>query len=89
MHVTRLTSMGQLSSALAHELNQPLTATLNYINAARRVAGADPSKQSAKLAELARKGLGPDRARRSDHPALARFRGEARKPPAALKTSMR
>jgi len=36
MHMTRLTSMGQLSSALAHELNQPLTATLNYLNAARR-----------------------------------------------------
>ena len=37
MHMTRLTSMGQLSSALAHELNQPLAATLNYLNAAKRL----------------------------------------------------
>jgi|SRR5579871_4670826 len=33
MHTTRLTATGQLSAALAHELNQPLTAILNYANA--------------------------------------------------------
>ena len=33
-HATRLSTMGQLSSAIAHELNQPLAASLNYINAA-------------------------------------------------------
>lgn len=38
-HAQRLTTMGQLASALAHELNQPLTATLNYLNAARRNLG--------------------------------------------------
>ncbi|MGH6873338.1 MAG: PAS domain S-box protein, partial [Rhizomicrobium sp.] len=32
-HVARTNAMGQLSSALAHELNQPLTASMNYVNA--------------------------------------------------------
>lgn len=42
-HVARLTEMGQLSAALAHELNQPLTAVLNYANVAKRLlANADP-----------------------------------------------
>jgi two-component system, LuxR family, sensor kinase FixL len=36
-HVSRLTEMGQMASALAHELNQPLTATANYLQAARRL----------------------------------------------------
>ena len=35
-HMSRIEAMGQLSSALAHELNQPLAATMNYVNAARR-----------------------------------------------------
>jgi two-component system sensor kinase FixL len=35
-HMGRLNEMGQMASALAHELNQPLTATNNYIAAARR-----------------------------------------------------
>ena len=36
LHVTRVNAMGQMSSAIAHELNQPLTASANYISAARR-----------------------------------------------------
>jgi two-component system, LuxR family, sensor kinase FixL len=36
-HVSRLTEMGQMVSALAHEINQPLTAATNYLEAARRV----------------------------------------------------
>jgi len=35
-HINRLNSMGQMSSAIAHELNQPLTAIGNYVKAARR-----------------------------------------------------
>lgn len=37
LHVARLRSMGQMAAALAHELNQPLTATANYIAAALRL----------------------------------------------------
>jgi two-component system sensor kinase FixL len=36
LHVSRLSAMGQMSSAIAHELNQPLTAIANYVKAARR-----------------------------------------------------
>jgi two-component system sensor kinase FixL len=36
-HVARLSSMSQMSSAIAHELNQPLTAINNYVHAARRI----------------------------------------------------
>ena len=37
LHVSRLRSMGQMAAALAHELNQPLTATANYLRAALRM----------------------------------------------------
>jgi two-component system, LuxR family, sensor kinase FixL len=37
MHISRLSEMGQMASALAHELNQPLTAAANYLQAARRL----------------------------------------------------
>lgn len=35
-HVSRLSEMGQMVSALAHEVNQPLTAAQNYLQAGRR-----------------------------------------------------
>ncbi|MBB6252448.1 PAS domain-containing sensor histidine kinase [Nitrospirillum iridis] len=37
LHVSRVSVMGQLASALAHELNQPLTAVVNYIKASLRL----------------------------------------------------
>jgi len=43
LHVSRLSTMGQMASTLAHELNQPLTAITNYLQAARRlVVGSSP-----------------------------------------------
>lgn len=42
-HVSRVSSMGSLASAIAHELNQPLTAIANYVEAARDLLqDADP-----------------------------------------------
>jgi len=38
LRVSRLTDMGQVAAGLAHELNQPLTAILNYTNACLDVA---------------------------------------------------
>jgi len=35
LHVSRLNAMGQMTAAIAHELNQPLAAIANYIGAAR------------------------------------------------------
>lgn len=37
VHMSRLTAMGEMASALAHELNQPLSAIANYLNGARRL----------------------------------------------------
>lgn len=38
LHASRLTDMGQVSASIAHELNQPLTAILNYANAGLDIA---------------------------------------------------
>jgi two-component system sensor kinase FixL len=37
LHASRLSVMGQMASAMAHELNQPLTAVVNYLEAARHL----------------------------------------------------
>ena len=35
-HVARISAIGQMSAAIAHEINQPLVAIANYANAAKR-----------------------------------------------------
>jgi two-component system sensor kinase FixL len=42
LHASRLSVMGQMASTLAHELNQPLTAVVNYLEAARQLLGSEP-----------------------------------------------
>lgn len=42
IHVSRLSAMGELASALAHELNQPLTAISNYCLAAQQLIERGP-----------------------------------------------
>ena len=37
LHVSRLSELGEMASALAHELNQPLTAIINYLEACKRL----------------------------------------------------
>jgi two-component system sensor kinase FixL len=37
IHVSRLSTMGEMASALAHELNQPLSAVTNYLRGSRRL----------------------------------------------------
>jgi len=37
VHISRLSAMGEMASALAHELNQPLSAIANYMNGAKRL----------------------------------------------------
>ena len=41
IHVSRLSELGQMVSALAHEVNQPLTAIANYAAGASRMMPAD------------------------------------------------
>jgi two-component system sensor kinase FixL len=41
VHISRLTALGEMSSALAHELNQPLSAIANYLNGVQRLLAGD------------------------------------------------
>jgi two-component system sensor kinase FixL len=41
LHVSRLSAMGQMAAALAHELNQPLTAVVNYLEGGRCLLDMD------------------------------------------------
>ena len=52
LHASRLSAMGQMTAALAHELNQPLSAILNYINAARRTLSNARDPQASRASEL-------------------------------------
>jgi len=54
-HVARVSEMGQLSAAIAHELNQPLTAVLNYTNVAKRLIAATDPAATAKAYEAVSK----------------------------------
>jgi len=62
IHMSRLSELGQMVSALSHEVNQPLTAIANYAAGLRRMVNAEksPALRNAvdKVAEQA------DRARR-------------------------
>jgi two-component system, LuxR family, sensor kinase FixL len=42
LHASRLSVMGQMASTMAHELNQPLTAVVNYLEAARHLLESEP-----------------------------------------------
>ncbi|HET9816678.1 MAG TPA: PAS domain-containing protein, partial [Xanthobacteraceae bacterium] len=41
-HANRVSTMGQLTSSIAHEVNQPITAAVTYALAARRWLSAEP-----------------------------------------------
>jgi two-component system sensor kinase FixL len=41
VHVSRLTALGEMASALAHELNQPLSAIANYLKGSRMLLARD------------------------------------------------
>jgi two-component system sensor kinase FixL len=46
LHVSRLNTMGEMTSTIAHELNQPLSAIANYINGSRRLLADSPDKNA-------------------------------------------
>src|SRR5436190_509029 len=48
-HIGRLTAMGEMASALAHEINQPLAAISNYLNGCRRLLEDEPNDTSDKV----------------------------------------
>ena len=42
VHVSRLTALGEMASALAHELNQPLSAIANFLKGSKMLLARDP-----------------------------------------------
>jgi two-component system sensor kinase FixL len=49
VHMSRLTSMGEMASMLAHELNQPLSAIANYLKGSRKLLDSAPDERSAMI----------------------------------------
>lgn len=49
VHVSRLTAMGEMASALAHELNQPLSAISNYMKGSRRLLAGSSDANAPKI----------------------------------------
>jgi two-component system sensor kinase FixL len=49
VHVSRLTAMGEMASALAHEINQPLAAINNYMKGSRRLLAGSTDPNIAKI----------------------------------------
>lgn len=50
-HVSRISSMGTLATSIAHELNQPLTAITNYVEAARDLLDEPTTENIAHVRE--------------------------------------
>ena len=57
LHVSRVSTVGQLSSALAHELNQPLSAIMNYVQAAQRLLDSSEEDFGLNLADVMEKAI--------------------------------
>ncbi len=55
VHVSRFTSLGEMASALAHEINQPLSAITNYLKGTRMLLARDeiPHERIAEAVERA------------------------------------
>jgi two-component system sensor kinase FixL len=49
VHISRLTSMGEMASMLAHELNQPLSAIANYLKGSRKLLETATDERSAMI----------------------------------------
>jgi C4-dicarboxylate-specific signal transduction histidine kinase len=76
-HVSRLTMMGELTASIAHEVNQPLGAIMNYANACRRLLAAE-SENRAQI-DQALASIADDAHRASD--VIARIRALSKKKP--------
>jgi two-component system sensor kinase FixL len=81
VHMSRLTAMGEMASALAHELNQPLSAIANYLGGTKRLleraGGAEPRAVDA-LDKAAEQALRAGEIIRRLRDFLARGEGERR-----------
>jgi two-component system sensor kinase FixL len=57
LHVSRLSEMGEMASGLAHELNQPLTAIINYLQACRRLLSDSAMGGNDRIGALMQKSI--------------------------------
>ena len=53
LHASRLSVMGQMASTMAHELNQPLTAVVNYLAAGRQLLASGAGERVGEMLEKA------------------------------------
>jgi two-component system, LuxR family, sensor kinase FixL len=51
VHISRLTALGEMASALAHEINQPLSAVVNYMKGLRRLLEGGTDERSVMMRE--------------------------------------
>lgn len=81
VHMSRLSAMGEMASALAHELNQPLSAIANYLGGAKRLlerAGVDDPRAGEALEKAADQALRAGEIIRRLREFLSRGEGERR-----------
>ena len=57
VHVARLSAMGEMAATLAHELNQPLAAMMNYAQATRRLLQSASMPDTERPRELMTKAI--------------------------------
>jgi two-component system sensor kinase FixL len=58
IHVSRVSEMGAMASAFAHELNQPLGAAMNYLNAVRRWLEQSGDARAPRMLEGTQRAIG-------------------------------
>jgi two-component system sensor kinase FixL len=54
-HVTRLGSLGQMAAILAHEINQPLTAIVTYLQGCQRLLDGTQVRATPQIQDILRK----------------------------------
>lgn len=52
LHISRLSTMGEMASTLAHELNQPLAAIVNYLQGSRRLLQESTDESAPLILEV-------------------------------------
>lgn len=55
VHMSRFTALGEMASTLAHEINQPLTAIVNYLKGCRRILGRMEGEEIALIHDAVEK----------------------------------
>ncbi|MDB6094410.1 MAG: His Kinase (Phospho-acceptor) protein [Verrucomicrobia bacterium] len=76
-HVSRVTMLGELTASIAHEVNQPLGAIINYASASRRLLASEHGEKASVDHALSK--IVEDAHRASD--VIARIRALSKKKP--------